>query len=147
MSMAAKGEIRLDEMPGHLFRRLHQLAVARFSAETDQSGLTPIQWATLMTTSQRPGLDQSTLSREIHIDTSTVAGVLDRLETRGLIQRKPSPDDRRLRLLYLTEEGDALLKQATVAVMKMQGWLLEPLSLSERKVLMQLVLKVLHRLE
>ena len=147
MSMAAKGEVRLDEMPGHLFRRLHQLAVARFSAEMDQAGLTPIQWATLMTTSQRPGLDQSTLSREIHIDTSTVAGVLDRLETRGLIQRKPSPDDRRLRLLYLTEEGESLLEQATVAVVNMQEWLVEPLSKSERKVFMQLMLKVLHRLE
>lgn len=147
MSMAAKREIRLDAMPGHLFRRLHQLAVARFSSEMDQAGLTPIQWAALMTTSQRPGLDQSTLSREIHIDTSTVAGVLDRLETRGLIQRKPSPDDRRLRLLYLTEEGESLLEQATVAVVNMQEWLVEPLSVSERKVFMQLMLKVLHRLE
>ena len=34
--------------------------------------------------SQRPGLDQSTLSRQIHIDTSTIAGVLSRLEARGL---------------------------------------------------------------
>lgn len=145
--MAAKQDVRLDDMPGHLFRRLHQLAVARFSSEMDQAGLTPIQWAALMTTSQRPGLDQSTLSREIHIDTSTIAGVLDRLENRGLIQRKPSPDDRRLRLLYLTEEGVVLLEQATAIVVDMQDWLLEPLSDSERAVFMQLMLKVLHRLE
>ena len=145
--MAKKKDIKLDDLPGHLFRRLHQLAVARFTAEMDEAGLTPIQWAALMTTSQRPGLDQSTLSREIHIDTSTIAGVLDRLEARGLIQRRPSPDDRRLRLVYLSDEGVALLKQASVAVLGMQKWLVEPLTADERAMFTQLMLKVLHRLE
>ena len=145
--MAKKKDIKLDDLPGHLFRRLHQLAVARFTAEMDEAGLTPIQWAALMTTSQRPGLDQSTLSREIHIDTSTIAGVLDRLEARGLIQRRPSPDDRRLRLVYLSDEGAALLKQASVAVLGMQKWLVEPLTADERAMFTQLMLKVLHRLE
>jgi DNA-binding MarR family transcriptional regulator len=145
--MATKKAIKLEDMPGHLFRRLHQLAVMRFTAELDETGLTPIQWAALMSTSQHPGLDQSTLSREIYIDTSTIAGVVDRLETRGLIQRRHSPDDRRLRLLYLTDEGSALLQQASVAVLGVQKWLLLPLTVEERAVFTQLMLKVLHRLE
>ena len=141
----ADSEIQLDQLPGHLFRRLHQLAVARFTADMETISLTPIQWAALVTTAKRPGLDQSTLSREIHIDTSTVAGVLDRLEARGLIERKPSPDDRRLRLVYLSEQGQTLLVEATAAVLHMQDWLLEPLSASERGLLMKLMLKVLDR--
>jgi DNA-binding MarR family transcriptional regulator len=145
--MATKKVIKLDDMPGHLFRRLHQLAVMRFTAELDETGLTPIQWAALMSTSQRPGLDQSTLSREIYIDTSTIAGVVDRLEARGLMQRRLSPDDRRLRLLYLTDEGEALLKQASAAVHDIQKWLVLPLTVEERAVFTQLMLKVLHRLE
>ena len=100
-----------------------------------------------MTTSQRPGLDQSTLSREIYIDTSTIAGVLDRLEARGLIQRRHSPDDRRVRQLYLTDEGAVLLKTASASVVGIQKWLLLPLSVEERAVFTQLMLKVLHRLE
>jgi DNA-binding MarR family transcriptional regulator len=119
----------------------------RFTAELDETGLTPIQWAALMSTSQRPGLDQSTLSREIYIDTSTIAGVVDRLEARGLMQRRLSPDDRRLRLLYLTDEGEALLKQASAAVHDIQKWLVLPLTVEERAVFTQLMLKVLHRLE
>lgn len=145
--MTTKKVIKLDDMPGHLFRRLHQLAVTRFTAVMVDAGLTPIQWAALVTTSQRPGLDQSTLSREIYIDTSTIAGVLDRLEARGLIQRRLSAEDRRLRLLYLTDEGTALLKQASVAVVGMQKWLVEPLTVDERAMFTQLMLKVLHRLE
>jgi DNA-binding MarR family transcriptional regulator len=145
--MATKKVIKLDDMPGHLFRRLHQLAVTRFTTEMDDAGLTPIQWAAMVTTSQRPGLDQSTLSREIYIDTSTIAGVLDRLEARGLIQRRLSTEDRRLRLLYLTDEGTALLKRASVAVVGMQKWLVEPLTVDERAMFTQLMLKVLQRLE
>jgi DNA-binding MarR family transcriptional regulator len=92
-------------------------------------------------------IDQSTLSREIYIDTSTIAGVLDRLEARGLIQRRLSAEDRRVRLLYLTDEGTALLKQASVAVVGMQKWLVEPLTVDERAMFTQLMLKVLNRLE
>ena len=145
--MASKKEIGLDELPGFLFRRLHQLATARFAVKMENIALTPIQWAALMTISRRPGHDQSTLSREIFIDTSTIAGVLDRIEARGLIQRKPSPADRRLRLLYPTSEGESLLNDATVEVLEMQAWLLEPLSAEERTAFMGLMLKLLHRRE
>lgn len=145
--MAETSDIQLHQLPGHLFRRLHQLAVARFAAEMETMGLTPIQWSALITAHQRPGVDQSTLSREIYIDTSTVAGVVDRLETRGLLQRRTSPDDRRLRLLHVTEEGEALLKQATMAVLLVQDWLLEPLSESERTLFNSLMRRVLERRE
>lgn len=145
--MADKREIRLDQLPGHLFRRLHQLAVARFTEQMDNLGLTPIQWSALLTTLQRPGLDQVTLSREIYIDTSTVAGVLDRLESRGLLQRRASPEDRRVRLLYVTEEGQALLKDANAAVLNTQEWLMEPLTPGDRALFMELMLRVLNRHE
>lgn len=147
LPVTAEGDFQLDELPGHLFRRLHQLAVARFTIEMENIGLTPIQWAALVTTQERPGLDQSTLSREIYIDTSTIAGVVDRLESRSLMQRRPSPEDRRLRLLYVTEQGKCLLAQATPVVLGMQGWLLEPLSAGERLLFMDLMRRVLHRRE
>ena len=143
--MSASQEIQFSELPGHLFRRLHQLAVAQFAAKMEDIGLTPIQWAALVTTLQRPGLDQSSLSREIFIDTSTVNGVVDRLEARGLIQRRPSLDDRRLRLLYITEQGQLVLEEATAQVLDTQGWLLAPLSPKEQAQFMALMRKVLER--
>ncbi|MDB5940778.1 MAG: transcriptional regulator [Ramlibacter sp.] len=146
-SAAGKREIRLEQLPGHLFRRLHQLAVARFTADMASLGLTPIQWSALVTTLQRPGLDQITLSREIYIDTSTIAGVLDRLESRGLLRRQASPQDRRVRLLYVTEEGEALLKDANAAVLDTQEWLMEPLTPADRALFTELTLRVLKRHE
>lgn len=143
--MAASQEVQFRAMPGHLFRRLHQLAVARFTSRMEETALTPIQWSALVATLQHPGLVQSSLSREIFIDTSTVNGVVDRLEARGLIQRKPSPDDRRLKLLYVTEEGQAVLDEATARVVETQGWLLQPLSPKEQAQFMALMHKVLDR--
>jgi len=140
-------EIRFDELPGALFRRLHQLAVARFTSEMGDIGLTPIQWSALLTTTKRPGIDQITLSREIFIDPSTIAGVLERLESRKLLRRVVSPEDRRVRLLYVTEEGEAVLKDANKVVLTTQEWLMEPLAPADRSKLMELMLRVLNRPE
>jgi DNA-binding MarR family transcriptional regulator len=51
---------------------------------------------------EQPGLDQRTLASSIGFDTSTIGGVIDRLEKRGLIERQASPTDRRVRLLQVT---------------------------------------------
>ncbi len=144
-TLLLKKEISLDGLPGHLFRRLHQLAVADFTARMGDLGLTPIQWSSLVSVKQNPGLDQITLSREIFIDTSTLAGVLDRLESRGLVRREASPDDKRVRLLYITEEGIDLLQHANEVVYETQEWLMEPLSPSSRATFMKLMLRVLNR--
>ena len=132
-------------MPGYLFRRLHQIAVARFTADAEAFGITPLQWAALHAIGSKPGIDQSALSRDIVLDTSTVAGVIYRLEDRGLIERRASPSDRRLRVLFLTQAGTQLLARATPAVMEMQEWLLEPLSPAEQKQFLKLMRKVVHR--
>lgn len=45
------------------------------------------------------------IARELHCDTSNATGLVDRLEQRGLIERRTSPTDRRVRAVALTEEG------------------------------------------
>lgn len=138
-------EARLEQFPGHMFRRLHQVAVARFSKEIDPYGITPLQWAALDTIQRQPGIDQSALSRAIELDTSTAAGVIYRLEARQLIERRTSPTDRRLRILFLTPDGEALLAQVTPLVIAIQEWLTEPLTPEERPQFMKLMSKIIHR--
>jgi hypothetical protein len=120
-------------MPGYLIRRVNQLLVAHFFEQTNNQNITPVQWAALCATQATPGMDQITLSREIAIDTSTVAGVIDRLESRGLIKRQPSDSDKRVKLLFITKKGDALLNKTNPKVAELQDWLLSPLKPKERK--------------
>ncbi|WP_320668845.1 MarR family winged helix-turn-helix transcriptional regulator [Patulibacter defluvii] len=48
------------------------------------------------------------LAGALACDNSNVTGIIDRLERRGLVERRPSPDDRRVRILALTAEGERL---------------------------------------
>ena len=132
MNKSSAPSIDIETLPGHDIRRLHQIAVAIFLQETAEAGLTPVQYAAMQTVRNRPGIDQRTLARTIGFDTSTIGGVIDRLEARGLIVRNLSPADRRVRLLTISEAGLALIENATPAVLRAQERMLEPLPRRER---------------
>ena len=131
--------VELDALPGHHIRRLHQIAVAIFLQETQEHGLTPVQYAALQTVVNLPAIDQRTLAAQIGFDTSTIGGVIDWLEARGLMQRNASPDDRRVRLLTATEEGEALLDAVVPAMQRAQQRMLEPLPKRERAEFMRML--------
>jgi DNA-binding MarR family transcriptional regulator len=132
----------LDELPGYYIRRLNQIAVAIFLQETEAHGLTPVQYAALSKVGVTPGVDQRTLARSIGLDTSTIAGVVDRLEARGLMQRKGCAEDRRVRLLSLTEDGQNLLQAVEPDMLKAQQRILKPLPAAERDAFMRMLRKL-----
>ena len=125
--------LELTLQPGHLIRRLQQRAVALFMAQTQGLDLTPVQFAALAAAQRQAGMDQRTLAREIGFDTSTTGGVIDRLEARGLLRRQPAPEDRRVRRIHLTADGEALLAQAVPGMLQAQQRILEPLAPAERE--------------
>lgn len=132
-------QLDLETLPGHYIRRLQQIAVAIFLQETEVHGVTPVQYAALQTVGQTPGIDQRTLARTIGFDTSTIAGVIDRLESRGLMQRDASAEDRRVRLLKLTGEGHTLLEALVPYVLRAQERMLAPLPKSQRSEFMRML--------
>ena len=50
----------------------------------------------------------SELAGALRCDNSNVTGIADRLEARGLVERRPGPHDRRVKMLHLTDDGAAL---------------------------------------
>ncbi|HEX7043013.1 MAG TPA: MarR family transcriptional regulator [Burkholderiales bacterium] len=136
---ATAPQVDLEALPGYCIRRLQQIAVAIFLQEAETVGITPVQYAVLQQIANSPGIDQRTLARTAALDTSTLAGVVDRLEARGLVMRNASPDDRRVRLLTLTDAGLALLESAVPRMLRAQERILEPLRKRERAEFMRLV--------
>ncbi|TDQ44332.1 MarR family winged helix-turn-helix transcriptional regulator [Tepidicella xavieri] len=134
----------LNRLPGHAIRRLHQIAVGIFHQEVEGFHLTPLQYGALWTVREQPGIDQRTLARLIALDTSTTAGVVDRLEARGLLQRRLSAQDRRVRLLHITEAGQALLAEAEPAVARAQALILAPLTGPQQRTFMRLLLRLVE---
>jgi DNA-binding MarR family transcriptional regulator len=131
--------LELRSLPGHFARRVQQLAVALFVQEVGDLNLTPVQYSSLHTICNQPGIDQKTLANTIGYDTSTIAGVIDRLEARGLVARNVSPYDRRARQVTPTEKGIQTLAAVVPRMLKSQQRLLEPLTAAERKEFMRLM--------
>src|SRR5439155_1152963 len=88
-------EMPLWGRPGYLLRRLHQIHYALFFEECAGYDITPVQYGLLTTLSLNPNLDQNSLARELGIDRTNVADVLNRLARRGLVERRRSPNDAR----------------------------------------------------
>src|ERR1700733_7646023 len=91
--------------PGYLFRRMQQIAVAIFMEECRACDLTPVQYAALVAIRTHPGIDATRLSAVIAFDSSTLGSVIERLEAKQYIERKPAAEDKRVKLLYLTKAG------------------------------------------
>lgn len=132
----------LEDLPGHAIRRLQQIAVGIFLEETAEHNVTSVQFALLFAVSQSAGLDQRTIAARLGFDTSTMGAVIDRLESRRLIQRKVSADDKRVRLLYVTAAGEALLKRVIPAMLRAQERMLEPLPKADRSKFMQMIKRI-----
>ena len=128
--------------PGYLFRRMQQIAVSIFIEECKACDLTPVQFAALVAIHTHPGIDATRLSAVIAFDRSTLGNVIERLEAKGYIERKPSRGDKRIKLLYLTRSGAALLRDSMPSVDRAQARMLRPLKAADRKTLMTLLVQL-----
>jgi len=128
--------------PGYLFRRMQQIAVSIFMEECKAFDLTPVQYAALIAIHTHPGIDATRLSAVIAFDRSTLGSVIERLQAKDYIERKPAPEDKRIKLLYLTKSGAAILREIIPAVERAQARMLEPLKPADRKTLMGLLVQL-----
>ena len=128
--------------PGYLFRRMQQIAVSIFMEECKAFDLTPVQYAALIAIHTHPGIDATRLSAVIAFDRSTLGSVIERLQAKDFVERKPAPEDKRIKLLYLTKPGAAILREIIPVVERAQARMLEPLKPADRKALMGLLVQL-----
>ncbi len=134
----------LHRQPGHLIRRAQQIAVAIFIEECAAFDLTPVQYAALVAIDENEGIDATRLSAQIAFDRSTLGNVLERLETRGFVERYASPDDKRIKLLKLTQQGRDTVRQAEASVCRTQERILAPLGPDDRRRLLDLLAQLVE---
>jgi MarR family transcriptional regulator for hemolysin len=74
-------------------------------------GMTRAQWVILIWLERQPGLSQNELACLVEVEPITVARLIDRLEARGFVERRPDPKDRRIRRLHLKAAVEPLLEK------------------------------------
>lgn len=96
-------------------------------------GLTMWAYVVLLHLDAGPARGQGVLAQEIGADKTRIIAVLDDLQERGLIERRPDPADRRARLLALTTEGRRLRDAAQAEIQAQEDRLLAKLPAADRR--------------
>ncbi|MFE1883119.1 MarR family winged helix-turn-helix transcriptional regulator [Streptomyces diastatochromogenes] len=130
---------------GYLLYRLGLRSGQLFNAFLQESGLRLRHYAVLRFLAGSDGALQRELSTRLGYDPSAIVGLVDDLEKLGLTERRPSPDDRRSKIVVLTEDGRAFLRGTDEAGRRVTNDLLGPLDPAERETLHALLLRVADR--
>jgi DNA-binding MarR family transcriptional regulator len=80
--------------------------------------ITPAQAGILALLLEKDGRTMTELSQALSIDNSTITGLVDRLENTGFLQRRPTAEDRRISMIYITPEGDQEIRKAIIPLTK-----------------------------
>ncbi len=102
----------LNRHLGYFARRLQVWVFQDFIRTLAPIRIRPAQFSVLVVIGANAGLSQADLSQALGIERARLVRLLDKLERRGLTERRPSPRDRRSHALFLTREGQKLLKRA-----------------------------------
>ncbi len=125
-----------------LLSQLGSHAAAQFAERLKPLELSPADAGILRLLRHSGGISQQELSVRLGIHASRLVAILDNLEKRSLVERKPNAEDRRLYSLYLTQAGgDALIRVGSVARAHQEA-LLSALSSEERLTLSELLQRV-----
>lgn len=132
------------QKPGHLIRRAQQIAVSIFLEECAPVDLTPVQYAALVAVRENPGIDATRLSALVAFDRSTLGNVLERMETKGLILRSGSKEDKRVKALHLSPKGELALKEVEPLARRAQERILGPLAPEDREIFMRMLSQIVE---
>lgn len=137
--------MEVQNMAGHLVRRLHQVSTQLFNARVQAAGfdLTSVQFAALDAIRAHPMMDQAGIAAQIAYDRATIGGVIDRLEQKGLVTRIVSKKDRRAREVSLTSQGQATLDALFPIVSALQPDIIAGLAPDEQETFLRLAQKAL----
>lgn len=90
-------------------------------------GMTRAQWTILISLKRQPGLVQKELAEVLEVEPITVARLVDRLEARGMVERRADPMDRRCWRLHLTAEAQPLMAEIDAQLDQLSGIVTEGL--------------------
>lgn len=90
----------LDRDPIVLLHDVARIMRTRFDQRARSRDMTRAQWHILARVERQPGLSQRELATICEVEPITIARLVDRLEQRGLLERRPDPDDRRVWRLH-----------------------------------------------
>ncbi|MBX9959256.1 MAG: MarR family transcriptional regulator [Burkholderiaceae bacterium] len=132
----------LEGLVGYNARRATLVIVDAFLRNMAVYGLKPVEFSVLSLIAHNPGITSRQLCSTLNIQPPNLVGMINQLQRRELITRRPHPHDGRAMGLHLTPAGRKLVKQAEVTASELEDAATSRLSPAERKTLIQLLRKI-----
>ncbi|MET0183224.1 MAG: MarR family transcriptional regulator [Caulobacterales bacterium] len=123
----------LSRSTSHLLHRAQQVAADRFAARARKSQISLRQFLVLVAIGEQPGASQSELVKMTSVDRSTLADMLKRLASLGLVEKTASEDDKRANTVILTDAGQAAIESAADDARKADDAILDILPKTKAK--------------
>jgi DNA-binding MarR family transcriptional regulator len=132
-------------VPFALTRRLQQVCNTVLAGVLAGEQVTvPLAYHALALIDDFPGIEQHRLAALMGTDRTNIGQVVDDLERKGLVERRVSGADRRVRHLYATTRAREFRERMRPRVLAAQASVLEPLKPAERVVLIDLLTRVVE---
>ncbi len=132
----------LTELVGYHLRRAQAKVFDDFMRTMTKDGVTPGQFGVLTLIGSNPGASQSTIAKAIGVERSTMVGVIDSLQERGLVDRQVSETDKRSYALKLTADGAALTTRLRKQVRSHERRIASGLSGEEKQTLIDMLRRI-----
>jgi DNA-binding MarR family transcriptional regulator len=132
----------MDRNLGFVISDLQRLITTAMDKELKTLGLTRAQLRIILHLSREDGLTQVRIAEDLQMGKVAVGGLLDRLQDKVLIQRKPHPTDRRATHIFLTPSAEALYKPIVKSGRYVMDKMLAGISAQKQKELIDLLLTV-----
>jgi DNA-binding MarR family transcriptional regulator len=146
MDVTARKPSSAADSVGFMLSTLGHAVSRRFVHALQPLELHPREFTVLRAVKANDGQSQQALAHRLHIPPSRMVAIVDELESRGLVERRPDPADRRVRALYVTERGQTLLADAFDLVVEHEKAIGEALTTEERAQLLELLNRIAERL-
>ena len=131
---------------GFILKNLERLYTKRFELLAQESSLTLPQCKALFHLSRNEGISQKRLAELAEVEPMTLVRILDRMESDGWVERRPDPNDRRARTLYVRSGATPILEQIDKLSAQMRSEALAGLNAEQRNQLMGLLEHVYQNL-
>lgn len=145
--MSEQSQFDLSLSPGHLLHRAQQFAADRFREASGGAEITQRQFAVLTAVNEDEGLTQTRLVKKTGIDRSTLAELVSRMASKGLLVRERAPGDARANAVRLSEAGRALYRDALKGAKAADAAILEALPKGKRANFIVSLTRIARRME
>jgi MarR family transcriptional regulator, transcriptional regulator for hemolysin len=131
-----------DQSLGFVVHDVARMLRWEFDKRAQAIGLTRSQWSVLAHLRREDGVQQQRLAELLELTPITMTGLLDRLERDGWVERRPDPEDRRAKRIFLTEKVAPVMKKIQALGKELRQSAVEGLSEAEQQKLISLLLRV-----